>query len=287
MRIADSCICCGRKDLDHSPAVLMPFVAARAFGWEPIEVTAEWQLRDIPTGTALSLCRTVRCANCDVLFCDIRFDDDELERIYADYRGTRYCAERERWEPGYSRRNAGLRQPIAYRATIEEFLRLNGAAHARILDWGGDDGHNTPFLSTAESVHIYDISAVAPTPPAVAVTAEESLAFEYDLIVLSNVLEHVPYPRRVLGDVLARASETTTIYVEVPYESLMRADIAPRARSAQKRHWHEHINFFSPESIRALAEAAGAHLVETTVLEVEVADRSGANLACILRRAHN
>ena len=35
-RIAAQCVCCGSENLKSSPAVIMPFVAHRTFGWEPV-----------------------------------------------------------------------------------------------------------------------------------------------------------------------------------------------------------------------------------------------------------
>ena len=101
-RIATHCVCCQGTNLNRSPAILMPFVASRVFGWEPVEITAEWGLRDIRQGFAYPLCNSVQCADCGVLFLDIRFDDAEMSALYADYRGDAYTALRERFEPGYT-----------------------------------------------------------------------------------------------------------------------------------------------------------------------------------------
>ena len=37
-RIATQCVCCGSEKLRNSPAVLIPFVSHRTFGWKPIEI---------------------------------------------------------------------------------------------------------------------------------------------------------------------------------------------------------------------------------------------------------
>ena len=37
-RIATCCVCCGSDVLKSEPAVLMPFVAHRTFGWYPIVI---------------------------------------------------------------------------------------------------------------------------------------------------------------------------------------------------------------------------------------------------------
>ena len=50
--ISRHCICCAGEQLQRSPAVLMPFVALRVFGHEPVEITADWGLRDLRQGMA-------------------------------------------------------------------------------------------------------------------------------------------------------------------------------------------------------------------------------------------
>jgi hypothetical protein len=41
-RIATQCVCCGSENLKSSPAVLMPFVAHRTFGWKPAVIDKSW-----------------------------------------------------------------------------------------------------------------------------------------------------------------------------------------------------------------------------------------------------
>src|SRR5437016_2710182 len=86
-RIASRCICCDGDQLAKSPAILMPFIAKRVFGWEPVEIMDDWGLRDIKSGMAYPLCNSVQCASCGVLFLDIRFSDSEMATLYSGYRG--------------------------------------------------------------------------------------------------------------------------------------------------------------------------------------------------------
>src|SRR5690606_7559470 len=87
MELADACICCGAQDLASSPAVLMPFVASRALGQEPVEITPEWGLRDLRPGTAYTLCHSLQCHACGALFLDYRFTPAQMAALYAGYRG--------------------------------------------------------------------------------------------------------------------------------------------------------------------------------------------------------
>ena len=51
-RIATQCVCCGGTRLKSAPAVLMPFISHRAFGWEPVVIDESWGLKTIRSGTA-------------------------------------------------------------------------------------------------------------------------------------------------------------------------------------------------------------------------------------------
>ncbi len=261
-RIATRCIACDHDGLDRQSAVLMPFIAQRAFGWTPCEVTEAWGLRDLPRGHALALCSTLHCRHCGLLFLDMRFDDDEMARLYAGYRGPAYEAEREGFEPGYSARNRALLAGDAHIPQVEALLAPGLPPAPAVLDWGGDTGQNTPLRARARLHHVLDISGRPLVAGAVAVT-EEGLDEAYDLVVLSNVLEHLPEPLALLQRVaqrmaaMARQVPAVRLYVEVPFEALMQqAEGDPQAWE-HKRHWHEHINFFSPAALEQLLRRAG------------------------------
>lgn len=246
MKIATACPCCNSASLTKSPAVLMPFVASRVFGWEPVTVTAEWGLQTIPDGSTYTPCNTVTCQKCGFVFCDIRFDDDEMHRLYNDYRGEEYTAQRERYEPGYTERNNKLNSGHKHIQKVEEFIRPYIETPLHILDFGGDTGINTPFQREAEIHHIYDIGTKPVVDGAVKVT---ELQQNYNLIVCAHVLEHLPHPADTLWEIV-QILGAGLLYIEVPYEN-----------TNNKRHWHEHINCFT---IRAMA-----HLLLRCGLRVE------------------
>ena len=135
MRLAKRCVACDGDRLGHVPAVLMPFLADRIFGWRPTEITSEWGLRDVPPGMACSICKTMMCEDCGMLFLDMRFDDEEMAALYADYRGEAYTTDRDRFEPGYAARNAIMLEGSAYIGQIEVdsgALPRREAARARL-----------------------------------------------------------------------------------------------------------------------------------------------------------
>ena len=55
-----------------------------------------------------------------------------------------------------------------------------------------------------------------------AVSLDEIKQNQYDLIICSQVLEHIPYPHTILQDIVSAMSDATILYLEVPYEEVMR-----------------------------------------------------------------
>jgi hypothetical protein len=268
-RVASQCVCCGSEDLASSPAILMPFVADRVFGWKPVVIDESWELRSIANGTAYAVCNSLRCKSCGHLFCDMRFSDSEMVALYNKYREGDYTALRDRYEPGYTERNAKLNQPIGYTHEIESFLEPHLHFPLTVLDWGGDTGLNTPFKSKNIAFDIYDISDKEVEPGARFVTLEEASASKYRLIVCAQLLEHVPYPSDVLLQARNAMDAQSILYIELPFEELMRRKLPdPETR---KRHWHEHINFYSQSSLEALIGNCGLRVVDQNVLTTTVA----------------
>jgi len=259
-RVADQCVCCGSESLDASPAIVMPFVAHRAFGWAPAKIDESWGLQTVKSGMAYTVCRSLQCRDCGLLFCDIRFADDEMERLYQGYRDAEYTVLRESYEPGYTLRNEALQGQIDYGDLLSRFLDpFLGGEPLAILDWGGDSGKNTPLRHRARQHDVYDISNTPVIAGAQAVSREQAMAQRYDLVVCSHVLEHVAYPSDLLDDMRRVMVPETLLYVEVPLEDVMR-QYGERAID-HKKHWHEHVNFFSPRSLRALLSNAGLQVV--------------------------
>lgn len=268
-RIATQCVCCGGEDIVSSPAILMPFVADRAFGWKPVVIHESWGLRTIQPGHAYSICKSLRCADCGHLFCDIRFSDEEMVSLYNKYREEQYTQLREHYEPGYTARNEALNQPITYTDQIESFLERHLQFPLTVLDWGGDTGLNTPFKGKNIAFDIYDISDKEVEPGARFVTLEQAVALKYRLIVCSQLLEHVPYPAEVLLAARNVMDSESILYIELPYEDVMRQKL-PNPE-AHKRHWHEHVNFYSEQSLDTLVNNCGLQVVDRNVLSVRVA----------------
>ncbi|MFI0347946.1 MAG: class I SAM-dependent methyltransferase, partial [Chthoniobacterales bacterium] len=280
-RVATQCVCCGSNLLKKSPAILMPFIADRVFGWQPLEINDSWGLKTIKNGTSYAPCNSTLCTECGFLFLDIRFSDNELASLYEGYRDEKYTALREKYEPGYKERNDGLIVGVTYIEQVEEFLSPFFSFPINILDWGGDTGKNSPFKDKKNLLHIYEINNKEPIPGAELVTKEKTLKTNYDLVVCSHVLEHVPYPSELLLEIKQAMREETILYIELPYEELMQTANNDASLNLKKRHWHEHINFYSEESLSRLLTACGLTIIKFSPLKAW----GGANTSYVLQIA--
>lgn len=254
----------------------MPFVAYRVFGHEPCDILPEWGLRDLRPGTAYTLCNSLQCRECGLLFLDYRFTDTQMAALYAGYRDARYTRERDRFEPGYAATAAlGFEKRSAYIADVERWLAPHLPERPAVLDWGGGNGLNSPFLGRADILHVLDISAVACVEGAESARPEKFGRQHYDLLACSEVLEHVPYPLELLNAMLPAAGKETLLYLEVPHEALMREFPDNRELVSRKRHWHEHINFFNLDALVCLLERVGLRYIDHKIFSNDAKEFMG------------
>jgi len=273
-RVAAECVCCGSKSLKKSPAILMPFVADRVFGWKPVVIDDSWGLKTIKNGTAYSICNSLYCSDCGFLFLDIRFSEAELNSLYDEYRGQGYTDLRESYEPGYKAKNDSLLAGINYIAEIEAFLNPYLSFPISLLDWGGDTGKNTPFKEKNNLFHIFDIGSKPVVDGAKAIDKDTVLSTKYDLIVCSNVLEHVSYPAELILDMKKAMGKETVLYIEVPLEDIIRLSDPTADLSLMKKHWHEHINFYSENSLFQMLTRCGLNVIALRKLNASAGGNS-------------
>ena len=257
-RVTNQCVCCDSNRLEKHPSVLMPFLSDRVFNWSPVEIQDSWDLTryGIRSGMAYTRCNSLLCSDCGHLFLDIRFNNEEMSRLYKNYRQGDYVELRDKYEPGYRERNETLNSGYNYLQKVEEFLEpFLESSGMTILDWGGDTGKNTPFRTKCEFLHIYEISDKPLVQKAVRITSFEKKN-KYDLVVCSHVLEHVPYPKDTLKEIKEVMGDDTLFYIELPYETIIRTE-----KQKTKRHWHEHINFFNEKSIKKMLTSSGFEVI--------------------------
>lgn len=270
LEIATNCPCCGSSKLASSPAVLMPFLSERVFGWSPQYIDSSWGLKTINSGWAYSLCNSLQCSYCGHLFLDIRFGDGEMTRLYKNYRDNEYVESREKYEPGYGTRNEDLRKRYVYLEEIENFIKREVSEQETILDWGGSNGRNTPFRDQAKNVYVYDISEVdvKSSNNVQKLTADNVNKHTYDLVSCIHVLEHIPRLHEEMDRIRSIMTESTHLYIEVPCEEIFSKNICPQEIYQHKKHWHEHINFFTKRSLKELIRQSRLNLVDIRLYTV-------------------
>lgn len=285
IELTDKCICCDSSDLARAPALLMPFVAKRVFDHEPLEITVDWGMRDLKPGMAYTLCNSLQCQKCGVLFLDYRFTDKQMASLYQGYRDAAYTRQRDHYEPGYAATvSRDFEHRHAYIADVEAWLSPHLPERPAVLDWGGDSGINTPFLGRHRLLHVYDISGVELLEGVERIHPDQFGQADYDLVVCSQVLEHVPFPLASIEQLRAALGPKTLLYLEVPHETLMREHPGSQGLAALKRHWHEHINFFTETALRCLIERADLMLLDSHVLPIDLGWRKGEVLGILARR---
>ncbi len=273
MEKVNACLVCGSSNLAATAAMAAPFLARRVWDRWPFRVDL------------------ARCRDCAFLFFNPRMSAEEERRLYAGYRSDEYRGMRFACEPWYTQEfNARLNSPEVWRIRKEKLAdvfreHFKEREIGSLLDFGGDRGDLIVDLVPGAERFVYDISGVEPLA---GITALKDLdacrAREFDLILSSNVLEHVNYPRKVLGEIADVARPGTLVFVEVPFESPFSPfNLAKRLaqngillgtrpasgvrlmRPAAMVQMHEHVNFFNPRALEHLVRAMGWSLVASGV----------------------
>ncbi len=260
------CVICDGAIVSLKRALVAPFVAKRI--WNRMSFCVD----------------LVRCEACGFIFYNPRLDDGELRRLYANYRSEEYLRARHASEPWYTAKfNAGLASPDSYkirRATLAPILRphIGQRKINRILDFGGDHGDLVAGLLDGVESFVYDISGV--TAAAGVTATSDPAGCKADLILNSNVLEHVGFPRAVVSEMLAAAPKGGLVFLEVPCEfpfgfarisrRLAQIAVMALARPALAGHvlrpaslymMHEHINYFTSQTLTALMRSCGGTVI--------------------------
>lgn len=283
-----ACRNCGRSDLQDLGPIgrVAPFFLKRVVGME-IRYTRSTSplkqaIRDIAT-LRLPLSRVAPqfaftemqiCLHCSFIQTSIPFRDDNIMRLYRDYRSPSYNQERIRYEPTYAAIAAAVGQDeveIKSRTTaLNSFLgrALPRKDSVSILDYGGSDGKFMPALPGPKFV--YEVSNIEPIEGVVRVSDESDLG-TYSLVLAAHIFEHVPHPLSFIRKLKTYVAPGGYLYIEVPQETsdenreglqkgTLRLDIGI----------HEHINNYCVLSVSSLLEAAGFHLIAIEKTHVDV-----------------
>lgn len=226
----------------------------------------------------------VRCDSCGFIFYNPRLDDSDLHNLYSQYRSEEYRRMRGATEPWYTAKfNADLASNTHYstrRAKLGPILKehLGQRRIIRILDHGGDHGDLVLGLVEGAEPYVYDISGVEPAPGVTG--TRDPAACKADLIINSNVLEHVGFPRALVTEILQAAPEGGYVFLEVPCEfptgfsrvlrriaqigimTIYRPSLAKYLfQPAALYMMHEHINYYTEHCLTELMRRCGATVI--------------------------
>lgn len=257
-----SCVICDGAVHRLKRAVVAPFLARRIWNRDAFLVDL------------------VRCEVCGFIFYNPRLEDADLHLLYANYRLDEYLEMRHAFEPWYAKKmNEELASPESYkarRAKLTPILKehIGKRKIRRILDHGGDRGDLVAGLLDGAEPYVYDISGVNAAPGVNA--TNDPAACHADLIINSNVLEHVGFPRQVVSDILRASPAGGLVYLEVPCElpfeftrimrRIAQMAVVTLARPLLARHMarpaglymmHEHINYYTEQTLATLMRASG------------------------------
>jgi len=261
-----ACVICDGQIHRLKRALVAPFLATRIWERSPFCVDL------------------VECQACGFMFYNPRLDAAEEARLYTGYRSEQYQRMRQASEPWYSETfNADLASVRSYeirRGKVGAILRqhLGQRGIKRVLDYGGDHGDLVRGLLDGATAFVYDISG-APAADGVTPTSDPAEC-KADLIINSNVLEHVGFPRRLVGEILQAAPRGGLVFLEVPCEApfglarivrrvaqigimaLTRPPLIKSvARPASLYMMHEHINYFTERSLTTLLWVCGCEVI--------------------------
>jgi Methyltransferase domain len=284
-----SCVICEGEIRQVKRALVAPFLAKRIWNRNAFCVDL------------------VRCQACRFTFYNPRLDDDELRRLYANYRSNEYQQMRYASEPWYTNKfNADLASEAHYkvrRSKIAPILHQHLADHkiSRILDHGGDRGDLVVGLLDGAEGFVYDISGISVAAGVTAV--RDPAACKADLIISSNVLEHVGFPRALVSEILQASPQGGFVFAEVPCEtplgisriarriaqigliSLTRPALATHViRPATLYMMHEHINYFTEASLTTLMRASGGRVIASGGYPLSATAGNSGMVWCIASR---
>ena len=158
------------------------------------------------------------CPNCHGGFFSYRYSDEEMNSIYANYRGDEYTNLRRNWEPWYSDSYNSAHNEGAFvnerKSNLKDFLLSSKISNLETLvDIGGERGQYIPNFDENTKKFLLDLSNRTLVSGVQRISSLKELE-SVDLIIYAHVLEHVTFPARELETFLSMARY---VYVEVPY----------------------------------------------------------------------
>ncbi len=207
---------------------------------------------------------------CGWTFLDPSYDEAELTRLYAGTEGDSVTsvviADRKRCE--------------AVHKTVAPWLP---AGRIRVLDVGGGAGELLLcFVDGGHEVTVVDMNDKPAGTSGIAKIRTPFLDWsgqEFDLIIMSHVLEHTASPSGFLDHARAMLAADGLLFVEVPFELL-----TPLIR----RHIgdHRHLGYFSAVTLRGFLEKCGFGCLTIFLTAGKVGDSVIPVIRAVARKGH-
>jgi hypothetical protein len=266
-RIAN-CPLCGRESNLGAPATISPWV------------------RELGIRSRIS--KFYLCEICNTGFFSKRYTDEEMSKIYRDYRGSNYLKLRSKWEPWYTESYNSNHDSVEWvnsrKISLTEFLMSNEIFECDVMiDVGGDRGQYIPdFVSNKIVIELSEKELSANVRR---IDSIENAPYA-NLIIYAHVLEHVVDP---ISELEKLFDKTDQVYVEVPYgipeinkyRMSIRRFLLQQIYSLNPKFWaksahpatgrrvaptkmltqSEHLTFFSEKSFEKIAETLGVSLI--------------------------
>jgi len=284
----NECRNCGENSLEDLGAIgkVAPFFLKRVFGMElryPRSPSPMKQKIRALAESALSLLSRFSvqnafveiqlCRRCFFIQTRIPFHQNDIMRLYLDYRSPSYNRERILYEPSYASIAESVGQhriEIQSRtAALKDFLNRNLTTnHAfTILDYGGSDGKFIPDFPGNKFV--YEISDIDPISGVTRIESESDLG-QYSLVLLAHVIEHVTHPLDLVRKVASYVEPGGYLYIETPQEITDNdRNRFLHGASPFDITIHEHINSYCKPAVTGLLESAGFNIIAVEAGQVD------------------
>jgi len=267
MHLSYSCANCQSEKITKQLGWIRPFVSHRMF-----DLSLE---KDMVGGKEIFpflYTNSIYCIECGFIFSQIRPDDVEMKRYYSGYFLGDYVVTRTKFEPGFAEiaekfisNEKYVRDRIPQ---IDDFTSMVALATkiTKVLDYGGNRGDYFPEWSRRAWIkrYVYDISDNEDLNDEV--NYLQSLkGFKFEFVMCMNVLEHVPYPGKIICEISATQRSGDHLFIAVPCE--VELDASP---SRYPKVFHEHINFFRERSLNSLIKRNGYTVINFKIFNIDV-----------------
>ncbi|GMO48542.1 MAG: hypothetical protein Ta2B_30290 [Termitinemataceae bacterium] len=291
----NSCLICGSVNTETKKAVIVDFLLDRIWNNQKDKNTI-----------------LIHCKECGFAHFKHRFNDEEASRLYSEYRNDVYQQQRQKYESWYTKEinnftgdeeGYNFSQKTMEQIFLEAELDIDEIKTA--LDYGGDTGKNIPRIFKENTKkYVFDISGVQTEKDVIGLTDLNIVKNnKYDFIMNTAVLEHVSSPEEIVVTIKSLLQNNGIVYIEVPFDSpfhkvptdyiqfLFNKNFTKKAlidrfilNLKHPYKMHEHINYFTPESVEKLLQKNGFDVKIIKTVRAKSSHFGFQDTICVLTR---